>query len=208
MNAITCEHIDVGAYALGLLEDQDKATFEAHLARCSSCAAELAALSPVAALLDGVRTTYGRRHLRWQAAVGVAALVAALGGGITARVAAAPRQAPPAATAAGLTGQLHSATNPATGVAGTVGLTDMAWGTAVSLDLAHVRGPFTCELIAVSKTGEREVVSGWFVPASGEGVPGHEAHLLVDGGTAIALAQLARFEIVVVNGRTLLTIPV
>jgi anti-sigma factor RsiW len=49
MNAITSEHIDVGAYALGLLEDQDKATFEAHLTRCSSCTAELAALSPVAA---------------------------------------------------------------------------------------------------------------------------------------------------------------
>jgi anti-sigma factor RsiW len=51
MKAITSDHIDVGAYALGLLEDQDKVTFDAHLARCSSCTAELAALSPVAALL-------------------------------------------------------------------------------------------------------------------------------------------------------------
>ena len=31
--------IDLGAYALGLLNDQDKADFEAHLATCATCAA-------------------------------------------------------------------------------------------------------------------------------------------------------------------------
>jgi len=60
----------------------------------------------------------------------------------------------------------------------------------------------------VSKAGEQKVVSGWFVPAPGDGVPGHPAHLLVQGGTAIQLGNLARFEVRVVQGQTLLTIPV
>ena len=107
-----------------------------------------------------------------------------------------------------LAGQLHSATNPQTGVTGTVGLVTKTWGTYVSLDLADVRGPLECELIAVSKTGERRVVTGWVVGVPGDGVPGHPAHLLVQGGTAISAANLARFDVIVVNGKTLLSIPV
>ena len=48
------EHIDVGAYALGLLEEEDSAAFEAHLAHCALCHAELAAFSPMKALLTGL----------------------------------------------------------------------------------------------------------------------------------------------------------
>jgi len=83
-----------------------------------------------------------------------------------------------------------------------------AWGTQVTLDLAGVHGPVECQLIAVSKTGQQKVVTGWLIPAPGDGVPGHPAHLLVQGGTAIPLASLARFDVNLVNGRTLLTIPV
>jgi hypothetical protein len=214
MNAIGDEHIDLGAYALGLLEDQDKATFEAHLATCATCAAELRTLSPVAGLLQGQepvelagdpgagelpvdllhkRAALSRRRFRWQVAVGAAACAAALGGGVAVGV---------------LAGQRHAATDPATGVTGTVGLVAKAWGTQVTLDLADVHGPVECQLIAISKTGEQKVVTGWFVPAPGDGVPGHPAHLLVQGGTAIPLSSLARFEVTVVRGPTLLTIPV
>src|SRR5215472_7602839 len=198
MSVISNDHTDVGAYALGLLEDRDKAVFEAHLATCALCKAELSTLSPVADLLTGLepvelpgdaeaarapvdllrrRAAASRRRARWQIAVGV-------------------------------TGQLHTATDPATGVTGTVGLVPKTWGTQVTLDLAHVRGPVECQLIAVSKTGEQKVVTGWFVPAPGDGVPGHPAHLLVQGGTAIELGNLARFEVRVVQGQTLVTIPV
>ncbi len=47
-------HTDIGAYSMGLLEEQDKRAFEDHLAGCPACAAELAELSPMAALLRGV----------------------------------------------------------------------------------------------------------------------------------------------------------
>ncbi|MDF9814968.1 zf-HC2 domain-containing protein [Streptomyces sp. SPB162] len=35
------QHADVGAYALGLLDDADATRFETHLAGCASCMGEL-----------------------------------------------------------------------------------------------------------------------------------------------------------------------
>ena len=222
MTAISSEHTDVGAYALGLLEDQDRVAFEAHLATCDTCRVELSSFGQVAALLRGMepvevpadvsppadllhrRAAASRRRRRRQVFVSVAACAVLLGGGIGIGLAGAPNSS----QVTGLTGQLHAAGNPANGVTGTVGLVAKAWGTQVQLDLAGVRGPQECQLIAISKTGAEKIVTGWFVTAPGDGVAGHPAHLLVQGGTAIALPDLARFEVTVVNGPVLLTIPV
>jgi hypothetical protein len=219
-------HTDVGAYSMGLLEEQDKRAFEEHLAGCPACTAELAELSPMAALLRGVeprgvepdgekftdlirrRASQQRHRRRWQVALGAAAGIVLIGGGIGLGVAAAPQHAGPSAPPLALTGQLHSATDPGTGAAGTVGLVAKAWGTQVTLDLSKVRGPAECELIAVSRTGERRVVMGWLVAAPGDGVPGHPAHLVIRGGTSIPRNDLARVDVDVVNGRTLVSIPV
>jgi len=226
-------HTDVGAYSMGLLEEQDKRAFEDHLAGCPACAAELAELSPMAALLHGVepggvepagrdeqpadgkvtelirRSAARRRHRRrWQVALGAAAGIVLIGGGIGAGIAAAPQHPGPPAPALALTGQRHSATDPGTGAAGTVGLVAKAWGTQVTLDLSNVRGPVECELIAVSRTGQRRVVMGWLVVAPGDGVPGHPAHLVIRGGTSIPRNDLTRVDVDVVNGRTLVSIPV
>ena len=222
-------HTDVGAYSMGLLEEQDKRAFEDHLAGCPACAAELAELSPMAALLRGVepsdaargepaeaqvtelirrRARQQRHRRRWQVALGAAAGIVLIGGGIGVGVAASPQHAGPPAQGAVLTGQLHSATDPGTGATGTVGLVAKAWGTQVTLDLSKVHGPADCELIAVSRTGERRVVMGWLVVAPGDGVPGHPAHLVIRGGTSIPRNDLARVDVNVVNGRTLVSIPV
>jgi Putative zinc-finger len=232
---MTAGHTDVGAYSLGLLEERDRREFEDHLADCASCAAELAELSPMKALLRGVEPTGSggaepgegnvtqligrrvareRRRRRWQVAVGAAAGVVLIGGGIGAGLALAPQSGGAAqhggapAAAVTLTGQRHSATDPGTGVAGTVGLVAKGWGTQVTLDLSKVHGPVECQLVAVSRTGERRVVMGWVVPAPGDGVPGHPAHLLIQGGTSIPRSDLARLDVDVVNGRTLVSIPV
>lgn len=224
---MSTQHIDVGAYALGLLEDDDNAAFEAHLATCPACHAELAEFAPMKALLTGLdpvsspedlpdephvvdlmrkRAEVSRRRRRWTVAVGAAACVAALGGGLAIGLASAPGAPAPGTVV--MAGAQHSAVNAQTGVTGTVGLLSKAWGTYVTLDLADVHGPLECELIAVSKTGEHRVVTGWFVGVPGDGVPGHSAHLLVQGGTSIPLASLASFNVIVVNGKTLLSIPV
>jgi Putative zinc-finger len=228
-------HTDVGAYSMGLLEERDRREFEDHLAGCAACAAEVAELSPMAALLRGVepagaaggepatgrepgggevtellrrRARQQRQRRRWQVALGAAAGIVLIGGGIGVGIAAAPQDSPPPAPPLALTGQLHSATDPGTGVAGTVGLVAKAWGTQVTLDLSKVHGPAECELVAVSRTGERRVVMGWLVAAPGDGVPGHPAHLVLRGGTSIPRNDLSRVDVDVVNGRTLVSIPV
>ena len=222
-------HTDVGAYSMGLLEERDRREFEDHLAGCPACAAELAELRPMAGLLRGVepasassgepgggevtelirrRAGQQRHRRRWQVALGAAAGIVLIGGGTGLGIAAAPQHPGPPAPALALTGQLHSAADPGTGVAGTVGLVAKAWGTQVTLDLSKVRGPAECELIAVSRTGQRRVVMGWLVVAPGDGVPGHPAHLVIRGGTSIPRNDLARVDVDVVNGRTLVSIPV
>jgi len=225
-------HTDVGAYSMGLLEERDRREFEDHLAGCPACAAEVAELSPMAALLRGAelrgvepaasqepgggdvtgflrrRARQQRQRRRWQVALGAAAGIVLIGGGIGVGIAAAPQDSPPPAPPLVLTGQLHSATDPGTGVAGTVGLVAKAWGTQVTLDLSKVHGPAECELVAVSRTGERRVVMGWLVTAPGDGVSGHPAHLVIKGGTSIPRNDLSRVDVDVVNGRTLVSIPV
>ncbi len=46
--------MDVAAYALGVLDEQDTERFEEHLATCWACAAELETMVPVVGLLSGI----------------------------------------------------------------------------------------------------------------------------------------------------------
>jgi hypothetical protein len=48
------DHMDVAAYALGVLDQQDTERFEEHLATCWACAAELETMVPVVGLLSGI----------------------------------------------------------------------------------------------------------------------------------------------------------
>ncbi|QKW37259.1 zf-HC2 domain-containing protein [Actinomadura sp. NAK00032] len=115
-------HIDVGAYALGLLEEPDRRAFEAHLASCASCHAELGTLRGVARTLDGIgpiaepagappvppepavvadlmrhRTARRRRHRAARALAAAAAGVVLLGGALgTGFTLGADREPPPA----------------------------------------------------------------------------------------------------------------
>jgi hypothetical protein len=154
------------------------------------------------------RAARQRERTRWQVSLAAAAGIVLISGGVGIGLATAPSPASPAPAAVAVVGQLHSATNAATGVTGTVGLVSKAWGTQVTMDLSNVRGPLECQLIAVSKSGEQRVVMGWLVPAAGYGVPGHPAHLVLAGGTSIKASDLARLDVTVVKGGTLLSIPV
>jgi putative zinc finger protein len=225
---VSVQHTDVAAYALGLLSEEDRQEFEGHLASCEACAAELgefAAMADLFAGLDAVQATtpepdpvavadllsrraaIERRRNRQRGLLAAAACLVLLAVGVVAGVAVTPHKGT-VTSVVQLTGVLHTATNPTTGLTATVGLVSHPWGTEAVLKLGHVRGPLKCELIAVSKTGLRRVMVGWLVPAVGYGVPGHPGDLLIEGGTWIKSSQLSSIEIQVLDGPTLLTIPV
>src|SRR5690242_17847552 len=144
------EHTDVAAYSLGLLEPQDRAAFEDHLATCPACAAELAELAGMADLLSGVepvetaaeppdeaavvdlvrrRAAAQRRRSRWQITAAAAAAVVVLAGGAAVGIALAPHGTTAVPGAISMAGVTHSATDAVSGVASTVGLVSKPFGT-------------------------------------------------------------------------------
>ncbi|TDC43447.1 RNA polymerase subunit sigma [Actinomadura sp. KC345] len=235
-------HVDVGAYALGLLEEPDRRAFESHLSTCTACHEELGELRGIAQTLDGIGPIAepadampvppeasvvtdllrhrARRERRTRVARGLAAAAAgvvliggALGTGFTLgadREQAAPPPRPDTGTAALMRdGRKVSATDTGTGVTGTVAMQGKAWGSRVGLRLGKVRGPLTCELIAVDARGNAHTVAGWSVPAKGYGFPeSAQPELAVQGATALDPPEISRFEVRTIGeGRTLLTVP-
>lgn len=253
------EHTDVGAYALGLLEESDRRAFEAHLATCRSCQAELREFGGMAQLLGEVRQNppseglpgehseqpgrhagppgptapFGagvpadqrsapvvdllrrkadadRSRRRGRTVLAIAAGVALLAGGGAIGVVlggdepagqhnmAGPMPGP--AEQLLLTGARSSGTDPKTKAAGVIALETKGWGTHVALELKNVRGPLECELVAVSKSGAKRVVTGWAVPPKGWGVPGSPDPGMLHGGTSFKRDQIARFDVMILGG--------
>ncbi|MFG2560810.1 zf-HC2 domain-containing protein [Streptomyces sp. NPDC048496] len=103
------------------------------------------------------------------------------------------------------------ATDPTTKVAATVGMEKKAWGTHAGLELRNVRGPEKCSLIAVSKSGDQEVVTSWSVPRWGYGIkdsthPSAKYPLYVHGGAAMDRADIDHFEVRTFDGKRLVDI--
>ncbi|MEU4270484.1 zf-HC2 domain-containing protein [Streptomyces sp. NPDC026092] len=103
------------------------------------------------------------------------------------------------------------ATDPKTKVSATVGLEKKGWGTHTVLELKNVKGPLKCRLVAVSKSGEEEVVTSWGVPKWGYGIPGATQEsaknpLYVHGGAAMDRADIDHFEVRTFDGERLVEV--
>jgi len=217
-------HLDVGAYVLGILDQADRERFEAHLAGCPGCAAEvdeLAGLEPLLAelaaagpvesgpaarpspqLLDSLvgEVASTRRKARTRRLALVAAAAVLIVGGPAATWALSQQDPQPAVAV-----QQFTATDPGTGVSATVGVTPKKWGSEISLALSNVTGPQNCDLIAVSAKGERQTVSTWAVPPTGYGTDA----LRTTGGAGLTPSDIDHFEIRTLDGqRLLVTVPV
>ncbi|MGH3376038.1 MAG: anti-sigma factor family protein [Actinoallomurus sp.] len=209
-------HTDVAAYALDLLDENDRRAFEAHFACCGPCAEELADFAGLAEILRDVPPVgpvaeddvdrgqvidLPHRRRRGTALLGAAAGVLLLAGGaLTGAFVAGHSQGAMGGHSGSFdevfaAGEKVSASSATTGVAGLVAMRPMGWGTEVGMRLSHLKGPLVCALIAVSRDGVRHTVMEWRVPAQGYGVPGSPESLRVHGGTSVDRADLARFDV-------------
>lgn len=169
------------------------------------------------------RRTHRRTNTLWLAAAAAVMLLAVasvmvwqLGGSNPPAVnqAAPPSSQPAEPTSTTNTGtdvvagaRTVSATNPATGIGGTIGMEPESWGTRINLELRGVMGPMQCELIAVSHSGASQVVTSWNVPASGFGVQDSPEPLRVSGNVGFDPEDIERFDIRRNGGADLLVVP-
>lgn len=226
-------HVDVGAYVLGILDEVEHERFEAHLVECHQCQVELQALAGLPDVLDAIREVESapapevgdrvllgaldevaamrrrRRRATWlvgavAAALIVAAPIVALRVGGTSEVAAPP--------SSGLTSgqptpppnrRVVNGTAGGGAVQASVGMVGKSWGTAIDLELKGVDGPLKCSLIAVSRTGEEQVVGSWLVPENGYS---EQNPLKMSGGAGLVPLDISRFEIRTNTGQRLMEI--
>nr|WP_246619803.1 zf-HC2 domain-containing protein [Streptomyces corallincola] len=102
-------------------------------------------------------------------------------------------------------------TDPATGVTATVGMDGKGWGTSAVLELKGVKGPLKCSMVVISRSGERQTIGSWSVPAQGYGIAGAASEtarkpLYIGGGTALSPDQIDKFEIVTFDGKKLVDV--
>ncbi|HEX6473448.1 MAG TPA: zf-HC2 domain-containing protein [Streptosporangiaceae bacterium] len=230
-------HVEVAAFVLGILDEEENEIFEAHLAECAECQAELRELyvmppvldevarieptitapepSPrvLTALLDDVtRLRRRRRYLMSAGAVAAAAVVAVTP--LATRSLWTNSSSPTGRTGATAAAAPHTgteilqATNRSNAVNAKITIQPRSWGTQVDIELAGVRGPLHCQLVVVTHSGKSEVVLSWQVPASqGYGVPGFPTPLRAEGGTAYFRGDIDRFEFRTTSGPNILNVP-
>ncbi|WUH93843.1 zf-HC2 domain-containing protein [Streptomyces sp. NBC_00433] len=222
-------HMDVGAYLLGALDDEEMARFEAHLLDCELCGQELDELSGVVPVLDELRddglgfpempsgdavldrllaevSGERRAHRRRRLISVAAAAILVVGGPAVAVLATQDGGGSPAAVQSFGSDQ-HTASDPATGVSAVVGVTDKGWGSVVDLRLTGVEGPLTCSLIAFGANGKAQTVATWSVPAGGYGTDTRPAPLTVHGAAGLHASAITHFDVRTDTGALLVTVP-
>ncbi|WP_055468630.1 zf-HC2 domain-containing protein [Streptomyces ardesiacus] len=208
-------HGDVGAYALGVLEEAEAFRFEDHLMECPRCAAQVTEFGPATRqlmlyrkatprvvhplagpgprlldrLLSEVATRHrsGRRRVLYAMAAAVVCAVA--GPGAVLYASQGERTAP------------LTATDARSGVWARVTAEDETWGTGVRLEVRDGTGPRSCRLVAVGRDGSEQTVTSWTVPGHG-----NRSHT-VRGGAALHPDEIDRYEVRTADGGRLVTLP-
>jgi len=203
--------IELGAYVLHALEQDETDVVERHLDGCASCQEELRQLEFTASLLsmlstedldrletavaddeptdDGVPPPPGRR-LRALLPLATAALAA-----VTALVpwAAEDHEPPPAAT-------VVRASDPTTDVRAAVSLDREQDGTRLHLSLSGAYPDGWCSLVARSRDGRRDTAATWRADDHGTAE--------VAGTTAIPADRLSELDVLTDTGAVLVAIPI
>jgi hypothetical protein len=162
--------VSLGAYALGAADDREQLLLEGHLRDCTTCAEEMARLTPLARMLARLpasmipgcelpeKPAKPRPRLgamkTWQA---TAATAAALVIGAVCGFSLASHSTNPPVAAPGIA---FSGRNPATHVRATAVLVATSWGTEIKLWVDGIPLNVQCRLLAVS-AGVAEDVGAW-----------------------------------------------
>jgi hypothetical protein len=225
----------LGVYVLGAIEPAERAEVDAHLPVCSMCRDEVAGLAGLPALLGRISEEQisqvaeppptlleqlltkaaaerpNRRRQWLSLAVAavfvliVGALVGALltpgsGGSFTPPVAGSSPKVTTSAPPASQQLEERSAMDPVTKVEAWVGVEDEEWGTALTIRLRGAPKGTRCRLYAVAANGHRDAAGAWQY--------GSRDYETFHGSTMIARIDLSQIEIVMTNGRRLVTIPI
>ncbi|HVK20965.1 MAG TPA: zf-HC2 domain-containing protein [Actinokineospora sp.] len=226
MTAFQHDREQLGAFALGVLDQREADQVRAHLAQCADCRREvddLLALRhsldeiPPEAFLEGPpdsdlvlqrtlrkmsTTSTPRRGL---VAAGVAVLAAvALGGAFFAgrTTAPGPVAAPPTTTAPGT--RTGDGTDPGTGAVMNVRLVPQAGWVRVNAMVKGAPAGARCELRVVPKSGGESVLAGsWLVSEKGS-----RDGTTLDGSALIDPDEVGAIEVVTTDGRRIVSVQV
>ncbi|MGB9995583.1 zf-HC2 domain-containing protein [Streptomyces pseudogriseolus] len=209
-------HRDVGAYALGVLDEAEAFRFEDHLMECPSCAVQVTEFGPATRqlmlyrsatprlvhpmaqpsprMLDrlltqvSARRRAGRRRMLLALAASVVLAVSAPAVTVLAGGDDGPRP---------LTVE---ATDERSGVWAEVKVEDRDWGSSVELRVKDAAGPRDCVLVGIGRDGSEHVMTSWAVPR-------HDARPnTVPGSSAMHSDDFARYEVRSTEGETLVVL--
>ncbi|MFV0132446.1 zf-HC2 domain-containing protein [Streptomyces sp. HMX87] len=207
-------HRDVGAYALGVLDEADAFRFEDHLMECPRCMAAVTEFGPTTrqmmlyrratprfvhpmtrpgpALLDRLTARVAARRragrLRLWCAAAAAVVLAVAGPGVVVLAHQAQRGERPVSM---------TATDERSGVWAQVTTEDEVWGSDVRLTVQDGAGPRDCLLVAVAHDGSEQTVTSWNAPR------GDPPPSTMRGGAALHPDQIARYEVRTADGERL-----
>ncbi|MEU9344038.1 zf-HC2 domain-containing protein [Streptomyces sp. NPDC048278] len=209
-------HRDVGAYALGVLDEAEAFRFEDHLMECPSCTAHVTEFGPAARqlmlyrratprfvhpmaqpgprLLDRLLAEVATRHRakRRKLLYGLAASVvfAVAGPGIATYVG---HDAAPSV-------QVTAATDAQSGIWAQVKSEDTDSGSTIELQVKDPDGPRSCRLIAVGDDGSEQIVTTW-------AERDHDGRVsTMTGGSSMHPDEIDRYEVRNADGQRLVTL--
>ncbi|MFD8152300.1 zf-HC2 domain-containing protein [Streptomyces sp. NPDC001046] len=205
-------HRDVGAYALGVLDEAEAFRFEDHLMECPRCAAEVTELGPTTRqmmlyrratprfvhpmaqpgpqLLDrllaevSTRRRAGRRRVLFALAASVAIAVSVPG---VTMMAQGSDEGP----------RTVAATDTRTGVWAQVTTEDGASGSEVELKVKDGTGSRACHLVIVGHDGTEETAASWHAPEHAD------RPSTMMASSSMHASQIARYEIRSATGEVL-----
>lgn len=209
-------HRDVGAYALGVLDEAEAFRFEDHLMECPSCAAQVTEFGattrqlmlyrrstpplahpmsrPGPRMLDRLlsQVTARQRAERRRLLFALAASVVLATTAPALAVLASGGDRPPRESIA--------ATDERSGVWAEITTEDEDWGSRLELKVKDGAGPRVCRLVVVGQDGTEETVTSWSVPR-------HDARPnSMTSGSTLHSGQIMRYELRSSDGEHLVTL--